>query len=919
MSANISAQHLLGQRPPVQLERMTTESRWWGRQVSEILVDASLLDPAERLRLGLPGCCDGAAAPLLGCSLCCVLGVLVPVALLVSQDLLTLPALKEAVPLLACALFLGGLCSCCFAVRRTCCDGIFNVPEPAPLIPPLSQKAGRRHVSVRRVLLIYNPKAGKQLAEAVLREVVLPGLQERGVQCHALATERSGHARELAMSLDLAPYDALVTLGGDGTFHELVNGMLAREDRARVPVTLIPLGSGNGLSATLRQNMRRRGEEVSVWSELEDVLAWSMDRVAGGRVVLVDLLELEVGHRRLVAIMQVYLGLLAEVDILAEPFRWLGPARFELVSVWNIFRKQARPLNCRVKLADGSSRDVNQSAIGASIGLSQHFEDKMRAAPNAQLDDGLAEFGIIPASATVDELLAGFLQLAHGAHTHDASTIWQSLQVREAEFFFDGPGVFNVDGEILAHSGRLRLKVLPRSLEVLVGREEWDSAGPASETAEVPRWRASGERWAMLAIFCVTSMSNQAIWIGFAPIQREVMEAYGVSAGWVNFQALVFMILYLPANFPASYMMDTYGCRFALTIGSTLNVFGALLRCVQPVGPGVPAHLLVAGQVVCALAQPFFTDMPPKIAAVWFPAYQRVLADTIASMAGPVGAAVGFVLPAALGLQWMLYAHFAWSAIAAGLVWGLFRGTPPTPPSPLAERLHSGGADFGAELSAALSNGRLWCLITAFACAICTFNCISTLVAELTQPFGFSADDASTFGVLTVAFGIVGAAVMTAVVGYTHEYKPVLIGCLVLCIFFVSVAGIAIAEIGSGPGGLTLMNLAFAGLGFAATPIMPVAFEAAVEVGFPAGEGTLAGLCMSGGQVLGIVQTELVSQLLQSGYPRTAWAVSGGLFVAALFAMALFQPKKSPWQNAEDSDASSSCWASPLLAPADAL
>ena len=115
------------------------------------------------------------------------------------------------------------------------------------------------------------------------------------------------------------------------------------------------------------------------------------------------------------------------------------------------------------------------------------------------------------------------------------------------------------------------------------------------------------------------------------------------------------------------------------------------------------------------------------------------------------------------------------------------------------------------------------------------------------------------------------------------------------------------------------MNLAFAGLGFAATPIMPVAFEAAVEVGFPAGEGTLAGLCMSGGQVLGIVQTELVSQLLQSGYPRTAWAVSGGLFVAALFAMALFQPKKSPWQNAEDSDASSSCWASPLLAPADAL
>ena len=34
----------------------------------------------------------------------------------------------------------------------------------------------------------------------------------------------------------------------------------------------------------------------------------------------------------------------------------------------------------------------------------------------------------------------------------------------------------------------------------------------------------------------------QAIWIGFAPIQSDVMKELGVSATYVNFLSLVFMI-----------------------------------------------------------------------------------------------------------------------------------------------------------------------------------------------------------------------------------------------------------------------------------------------------------------------------------------------------------------------------------------
>jgi diacylglycerol kinase family enzyme len=51
--------------------------------------------------------------------------------------------------------------------------------------------------------------------------------------------------------MSLEKYSALVACGGDGTVHEVVNGMLAREDRVRVPVGMIPNGSGNMFSCGL--------------------------------------------------------------------------------------------------------------------------------------------------------------------------------------------------------------------------------------------------------------------------------------------------------------------------------------------------------------------------------------------------------------------------------------------------------------------------------------------------------------------------------------------------------------------------------------------------------------------------------------------------------------------------------------------
>lgn len=54
------------------------------------------------------------------------------------------------------------------------------------------------------------------------------------------------HAWRLAqIEIAIGEFDALIAVGGDGTLHEVINGLLRREDGKRIAVGFIPNGSGN--------------------------------------------------------------------------------------------------------------------------------------------------------------------------------------------------------------------------------------------------------------------------------------------------------------------------------------------------------------------------------------------------------------------------------------------------------------------------------------------------------------------------------------------------------------------------------------------------------------------------------------------------------------------------------------------------
>ncbi|CAE8598099.1 unnamed protein product [Polarella glacialis] len=443
---------------------------WDGCDVEDIYIDLKDLSSASE-ELPMPRILDVQACLLLGGSLGSVLAARAVAVGLTDErwGLGFSPWLVYSCGLALLAYLLSGVPSVIGALLQ---------PPPSPLATnPLRQKQGTLK-KMHRVLMIYNPNSGTGQGKAVAsscREQLLVA----GIMVDEFETRCVGHARQLGWKLQ-DYHDAVVVVGGDGTLHEVVNGLQGKD----VPIAIVPAGTGNGMVKSLMQCQLRTGREgegagpPGPVSNEEEPIGWAVRQLVRGSVVRVDQLDVAIGRRRLNGAGLVYFGLCAEVDIVAEPLRFLGSLRFDLAAVAQLLKlRSLGPTSIEAVIEDGSTRTLSGPFMAIYIGNSQYWTDKMRAVPQAVLDDGLMELLAIKVASRTN-LLRAFLLLESGSHISDpqSAECIRILRVRSATFsFWDAqhrkltPGIFNVDGEIFRHEGHVRVGCVWQSQAVFAG------------------------------------------------------------------------------------------------------------------------------------------------------------------------------------------------------------------------------------------------------------------------------------------------------------------------------------------------------------------------------------------------------------------------------------------------------------------
>lgn len=179
----------------------------------DMYVHVGSATPEEIDALGVPTCCSNSCNWFTYCAVCCLLTIILPLAVF-------LPLSGGGGPLfiVAIVLLVAGVAYILFSLRVTLWDGGVAMPAGPPpstafvTASPGNGVDGKTHfkTNVKKIYVIVNPHGGLQLGPRALQEVCLPIWEkEFGMEVTVLETEYAGHARDYARTVELDGYDGM--------------------------------------------------------------------------------------------------------------------------------------------------------------------------------------------------------------------------------------------------------------------------------------------------------------------------------------------------------------------------------------------------------------------------------------------------------------------------------------------------------------------------------------------------------------------------------------------------------------------------------------------------------------------------------------------------------------------------------------
>lgn len=184
----------------------------------------------------------------------------------------------------------------------------------------------------KRIKVLINPHGGRGKGEELYNTYIAPIFHQADCKTDVEVTQHVGHAREIAQKLDIDAWDVIACASGDGTAHEVFNGLALQEHPckalSKIAVVQLPCGSGNAMSVNI---LGTSSPSIGALATVKGIKS------------SLDLASITQGDKRYISFLSQAVGIVAESDIGTDNIRWMGPARFELGYLMRVLGKTIYP------------------------------------------------------------------------------------------------------------------------------------------------------------------------------------------------------------------------------------------------------------------------------------------------------------------------------------------------------------------------------------------------------------------------------------------------------------------------------------------------------------------------------------------------------------------------------------------------
>lgn len=288
--------------------------------------------------------------------------------------------------------------------------------------------------------VIFNPSAGAGLGPEALDRLLTTHLP--GAMLHPLSSP--AEIDDCVKRVLRARTGPLLLAGGDGLVNMVVNAL--SPDLSRIPLALLPLGTGNDLArslgvpadpaAALRLSERRAERPVDAVR-----VHWA-DARSPTHLVNVGLL-----------------GFGATIELGPRLKRHLGRRAYTMAAIGEVRRLKAHPVALEV---DDEALELDAYLVAVANGA--FMGGGVAIAPDASLDDGELDLVIVPRSAP-HRLVRAAAAILRGRQRAGREVLVR--RCREVTLQLPATWVLNADGEQVPGTP-VRFEILPGALRFLV-------------------------------------------------------------------------------------------------------------------------------------------------------------------------------------------------------------------------------------------------------------------------------------------------------------------------------------------------------------------------------------------------------------------------------------------------------------------